>query len=295
VKCDLHVHSYFSGPCTTPVVGKLCRESYSAPDKIYTRLKHRGMNLFTLTDHDSIEGAEMLRSHPDFFVSEELTCKMPSGSEVHIGVYDVSERQHPQLLRRRGDLVALLMYLSEQRLFFSVNHVFSSLTGERHLEDFEWFERYFPNFEIKNGHMLDRANLDAAKLAKQWGKIGIGGSDAHALPSVATAYTEVPGARDKQEFFDGLRNGLGRVAGSSGCFSKLTLDVYVIAGEMMREKMWTSLLAPLAVLIPGFTLWNYCEEWLFCRRWAPQVLSQPQTKNRCHWISGPQNVAEESL
>jgi predicted metal-dependent phosphoesterase TrpH len=295
VKCDLHVHSYFSGPCTTPLVGKLCRESYSPPEKIYARLKRRGMNLFTLTDHDSIEGGEMLRGFPNFFASEELTCKMPSGSEVHIGVYDVSERQHIQLLQRRNDLVALLMYLSECRLFFSVNHVFSSLTGRRHLEDFEWFERYFPTFETRNGHLLERANQDAAQLAKQWGKIGIGGSDAHALPSVGAAYTEVPGARDKQEFFDGLRNGIGRVAGESGCFTKLTFDVYVIAGEMMREKMWTSLLSPLGLLIPAFTFWNYYEEWLFRRRWAPQVLSQPQAKKRCHWISGPQNVAEESL
>ena len=295
MKCDLHVHSYFSGPCTTPIVGKLCRESYSPPEKIYAVLKRRGMDLFTLTDHDSIEGSEMLRSHPNFFASEELTCKMPSGSEVHIGVYDVSEGQHLQLLPRRNDLVALLMYLSEQRLFFSVNHVFSGLTGRRYLEDFEWFERYFPTFETRNGHMLDRANQDAAQLAKQWGKIGVGGSDAHALPSVGTAYTEVPGVRDKQEFFDGLRNGIGRVAGTSGCFTKLTRDVYVIAGEMMREKMWTSLLSPFALLIPGFTFWNYCDELLFRRRWAPQVLRQPQTKNRCHWISGPQNVAEESL
>jgi hypothetical protein len=70
------------------------------------------MDLFTLTDHDSIEGAEKLRSQPNFFVSEELTCRMPSGTEVHIGVYDVSEKQHVQLLQRRSDLVALLMYRS---------------------------------------------------------------------------------------------------------------------------------------------------------------------------------------
>jgi len=253
------------------------------------------MNLFTLTDHDSIDGAEKLRSHSNFFVSEELTCKMPSGTEVHIGVYDLSDRQHVQLQQRRSDLVALLMYLTEKRLFFSINHVFSSVTGRRHIDDFSWFYEYFPAFEIKNSHMLERANQDAAKLAKQWGKIGIGGSDAHALPSVGTAYTEVPGARDKKEFFEGLRNGAGRVAGESGCFTKLTRDVCVIACEMMREKMWTTALSPLAILIPGFTFWNYCDERLFSRRWAPQVLRQPESKKRLPWISGPQTVAEEYL
>ncbi len=143
--------------------------------------------------------------------------------------------------------------------------------------------------------MLARANADAAKLAEQWGKIGIGGSDAHALPSVGTAYTEVPGARDKNEFFEGLRNGQGRVAGESGCFTKLTRDVYVIAYEMMRENMWTRLLSPLAILIPGFTYWNYCSERMFARQWAPQILDQQETKKPLRWFAEPQMMAEEFL
>ena len=80
MKCDLHVHSYFSGLCTTPFVRKFCRESYSDPREVYAVLKERGMNLVTLTEHDSIESAEVLRKHKDFFVSEEVTCRMPSGS-----------------------------------------------------------------------------------------------------------------------------------------------------------------------------------------------------------------------
>ena len=212
----MHVHSYFSGPCTTPFARRFCRESYNDPDQVYSLLERRGMNLFTLTDHDSIDGAEKLRGRPGFFLSEELTCRMPSGTEVHIGVYDFHERQHVQLQQRRNDLVALLMYLSERRIFFSINHVFSSLTGRRDREDFAWFQEYFPAIETRNSHMLEATNGRAARLATQWDKIGIGGSDAHALPSVGTAFTEVPGARDKEEFFAGLRNGVGRVCGESG-------------------------------------------------------------------------------
>ena len=203
MRCDLHVHSYFSGPTTTPFARNFCRESYSNPHDVYSLLHRRGMNLFTLTDHDSIEGTEQLRQHPDFFVSEELTCKMPSGTEVHIGVYDITDRQHLQLQQRRNDLVSLLMYLTERRLFFSINHVFSAVTGRREREDFAWFQEYFPAVETRNSHMLESANQRAAQLAKQWDKIAIGGSDAHALPSAGTAYTEVPGARDKEEFFAG--------------------------------------------------------------------------------------------
>jgi len=272
----MHVHSYYSGLCTTPFVKKFCRESYSDPDGVYSALRRRGMNLFTLTDHDCIEGSERLRHHPDFFLSEELTCRMPSGTEVHIGVYDLHERQHEQLLRRRNDILSLVMYLSERKLFFSINHVFSSLTGPRELEDFSWFEEYFPAIEIHNSHMLESANGSAARLARQWKKIGIGGSDAHAMPSVGLAYTEVPGARNKDEFFAGLRQGMGRVAGDSGSFARLTRDVLIITGALMREKAWTTLLAPMGLLIPLATALNYVEEAGFNRRWAAKILDRPE-------------------
>ena len=278
MKCDMHVHSYFSGPCTTPVVSRICRESYSDPDEVYATLERRGMNLFTLTDHDCIEGSERLRRHPNFFLSEELTCRMPSGTEVHVGVYDFHERQHEQLQRRKNDIVSLVMYLTERQLFFSINHVFSSLTGARELEDFSWFEEFFPAIEVHNSHMLESANSSAARLAERWNKIGLGGSDAHALPSVGLAYTEVPGARNKEEYFAGLRAGMGRVAGDSGSFARLTRDVFLIGKEMMREKTWTMLLAPLGLLIPAATALNYFEEGAFERRWTEKVLGQPAAK-----------------
>ncbi|HXQ26393.1 MAG TPA: PHP domain-containing protein [Candidatus Acidoferrales bacterium] len=293
MKCDLHVHSYFSGPCTTPFVGRFCRESYSDPEQVYSLLGRRGMNLFTLTDHDSIEGSEKLRRHPDFFLSEELTCRMPSGTEVHIGVYDFHERQHAQLQQRRNDLVALLMYLTERRLFFSINHIFSSVTGRREREDFAWFQEYFPAIETHNSHMLESTNGHAAALARQWDKIAIGGSDAHALASVGTAFTEVPGARDKEEFFAGLKAGMGRVGGESGSFSRLTRDVFLIAFEMMREKSWTTLLTPLAVLVPAVTYLNYRADNSFGRLWAAQVLHQPESRKRSRWIAVPRPAAEE--
>jgi len=292
----MHVHSYFSGPCTSPrFLGPICRECYSDPEEVYELLSERGMGLFTLTDHDSIEGSEALRGRKNFFLSEELTCRMPSGTEVHIGVYDFHERQHEQLRRRRNDLVGLLMYLTERRLFFSINHVFSGLTGKREREDFAWFQNYFPAVETRNGHMLEETNARASEFAATWEKIGIGGSDAHALPSAGLTYTEVPGARDKEEFFAGLREGEGKVGGESGCFAKLTRDVMVIARELMRERMWTMAMTPLAALIPAITYWNYVEEKTFQRRWAQQILGQEKTRRRPRWISLPQAAPQAAI
>jgi len=39
-----------------------------------------------VTDHDSIEVAESMRKYPDFFLSEEVTVRMPSGTELHLAL-----------------------------------------------------------------------------------------------------------------------------------------------------------------------------------------------------------------
>lgn len=272
MRCDLHVHSYYSGRAQDAMMGALCRECYSRPEDLYATLKRRGMNLITLTDHDSIEGCEPLRRHADFFVSVEATCRMPSGTRIHVGVYDITERQHIEIQRRRDDLVSLLMYLTEHRLFFAVNHVFSALTGRRVREDFGWFDEYFPAMETLNGLMAAENNRQAVRLARRTRKIALGGSDAHTLASAGTAYTEFLGATTKDDFFGALRQGLGKPRGESGGYWKLTRDVFLIAGEMMRESRWKTILAPLGLLIPVYMLGNYAAESLFVRRWAAQVI-----------------------
>jgi predicted metal-dependent phosphoesterase TrpH len=268
MKCDLHVHSYHSGMCEVPVLNRICRECYTAPEELYAVLRRRGMDLVTLTDHDSIDGAEPLRRFHRFFLSEEVTCRMPSGTQAHIGVYDISERHHTEIQRRRNDLQSLLAYLAEQRLFFSVNHLFSGLTGTRALEDFDWFESLFPAYETRNGQMLPGHNRSAEAIAQRLGKTAIGGSDAHAVGSAGTAYTVVEGARTKAEFLRGLRSGRAVVGGEHGSYAKLTRDVFAIAGAMMRHDPWTYFLAPLAPVIPLYTLAVLWHEAGFARRWS---------------------------
>src|SRR3989440_11512288 len=213
MRCDVHVHSIASGMFSVPGLNRICRESYNDPGEVYDRLKRMSMSLVTITDHASIDGAQTLRHHPDFFLSEEVTVRMPSGTEMHMGVYNLTERDHMDIQRRANDFVALLMYLTERKLLFSVNHVFSGLTGRREAEDFAWFESYVPAYEARNGQMWRKSNESAAHLAARLGKIAIAGSDAHALSGVGLTYTEVPGARTAGEFFAGLRSGWGRVRG----------------------------------------------------------------------------------
>jgi predicted metal-dependent phosphoesterase TrpH len=231
------------------------------------------MDLVTLTDHDSIGGAEELRRYKDFFVSEEVTCRMPSGTEVHLGVYDITERQHWNINRRRNDMACLLAYLSEQQLFFAVNHVFSGITGARQAEDFDWFADYFPAVEARNGQSISAANRHATVFARRQGKVSVAGSDAHTLAYVGRTYTEVPGARNKDEFLAGLRAGYGRARGESGTYWKLTREVLLLCREMMRHDPWTIVFAPLLALVPAGVAVNYLHDIRFARCWGPRMNS----------------------
>jgi len=271
MRCDLHVHTTHSGMCTVPLLNRICRESYNDAGAVYEALKRRGMDLVTITDHDSIGAAEALRRHPDFFLSEEVTCRTPTGTELHMGVYGIEEKQHVELQRRRMDLPALIAYLAEQNLFFTVNHVFSSLTGPRTDLDFSFFAEHFPGIETLNGQMPAGCNRAAAELARRWNKAAVAGSDAHTLASLGLTYTDVPSARNPAEYLEGLRRRRGRMGGVSGNYWTLTAAVLEIGCSLMREKNWTVLLSPLMLAAPGETLLNVLREMAFERKWRRRL------------------------
>jgi predicted metal-dependent phosphoesterase TrpH len=271
MRCDMHVHTIHSGMCTLPLLSKVCRESYTQPGALYAHLKRSGMDLVTVTDHDSIDAAEALRRYNDFFLSEEVTCRMPSGTEIHLGVYDIAERQHVEIQRRRTDVESLAAYLDEQDLFFTINHLFSCLTGRRHVSDFDRFEALFPGFETLNGHMLRSMNRRSAELAELLAKAPVAGSDAHTLASSGLAWTSVPGARTKSEFLEGVRRGRARANGASGTYWKLTTDVLRICASMVRENPAALPLAPLALLVPAAIAVNYGLEAAFLWRWTRKL------------------------
>ena len=286
MRCDLHVHSVASGMCSTPVLNRICRESYNDAREVYERLKALGMAIVTVTDHDSIDATETLRKYPDFFLSEEVTVRMPHATEVHLGVYDLRERDHIEIQRRRNDFISLVMYLSERKLFFSVNHVFSGLTGRRDERDFDWFASYVPALEVRNGQMCAKANVAAANLAARFGKVAIAGSDSHTIAGVGLTYTEVPGARSVDEFFFGLAQGHGRIHGVDGRYTKLTADVFRIVSSLVHEKPWTLALSPLALLVPLFTAGHWLNEVRFCRKWSA-ILESCEKPTKLLWDVAP--------
>jgi predicted metal-dependent phosphoesterase TrpH len=254
--------------CTVPVLSRVCRESYNEPAALYETLKRRGMDLVTVTDHDSIDAVEELRRRPAFFLSEEVTCIMPSGTEMHAGVYGIGEHDHIELQRRRTDVQSLLAYAVERGLFVTVNHIYSSLTGPRTEDDFAIFARDFHGVETVNGQILAFANRLARDFAAQFNKPAIGGSDSHTLAGAARTFTEVPGASNAEEFLRGLRRGHGVPLGESGDYWKLTGAVWCIGASLMRDKLWMGAFGGLFAVAPVITFANYVRELAFAWYWG---------------------------
>jgi len=225
MRCDLHVHSTRSGRVDLPLLSHLGNECYSTPQAIYDRCHNVGMDLVTITDHDTVEGALEIAGLPGVFISEEVTLHLPGERRLHVGVLDIDSQQHARLTALRQDAEAFFAYCAEQRLPVCVNHPFSASAGPRQLSDLDLAFRHATLVETQNGMLPDRPNSYAAWAAEAAGLRGVGGSDAHTLTSIGHAHTEVPGARSQSEFVEGLRCGWTLPRGRGGSYARFTADI----------------------------------------------------------------------
>lgn len=117
-RVDFHIHSrasnvtdyYTSNALSIP-------ESYSDPVATYHNLRAHGMDLVTLTDHNSIDGVlELLdRGFPDVFISSEMTTTFPEdGCNIHVTVANMTEVQFREVDRLRGNVYEMIAYVDEQ-------------------------------------------------------------------------------------------------------------------------------------------------------------------------------------
>jgi predicted metal-dependent phosphoesterase TrpH len=231
MRCDLHVHSVRSGPVNLPVVGGLGNECYTTPREVYDLALSRGMDLVTISDHDTIEGALEIAHLPEVFVSEEVTVHLPDRRVLHFGALDITEEQHVQMAERSEDPEAFFAYCAETRIPLALNHPFSLSIGQRAAEDFDLALSHVGLVETHNGGMPPETNLCAQATGRAHGLAAVGGSDAHSRRAIGRTWTEVPSARTKAEFLAGLRSGWTVPGGLSGSYARLTQDVLSVVLE----------------------------------------------------------------
>ena len=228
--CDLHLHSTASAANDEWYSLSFgCPESYAEPEQQYRLCKARGMDLVTLTDHDTIAGGLTLLHHPDFFLSEEISTRFPEdGAVVHVLAWNLTVDQHDRIQAARANVYHLVELLRSERIAHACAHPLFSPNWKLSVPTLEKLLVLFPVVEGINGltdRRLERdlrellAGIDAPALramAARHGlevigdarKILVAGSDDHSLRHCASCFTAVPRARlGARAFLDAVIGG----------------------------------------------------------------------------------------
>jgi len=249
VRMDMHVHTRASDK---PVIAALaplnCPESFSPPERVYDQAKARGMDLVTITDHDTIDGALELRERgfEDFVIGEEVTVHFPEDRcKLHVLVWSLTPEQHEQIgdLGLRDDVYAFADWLTEHHLPHAFAHPLYVGNDKLTLWHLERATLLFKGFELLNGAHAEThrdtltqwlADLTPARVQRliekhdlqpRWSRIWLkattAGSDDHALLNVGCTWTEVsPVDRDAppspEEFLSLVMQGRSTVGGQPG-------------------------------------------------------------------------------
>ena len=243
LRADLHVHS-----CHSLQSGNLkflkSRDCYSRPEDVYRVAKSRGMDLVTITDHDSIQGGvAFLDGHPeaeDFFLSEEVSCRFPGTDlEVHLGAYGVTERVHADVQRLRGNVFDVAAALTEAGVFFSLNHLLHFYRNQVPVREYLTLLEHVPALETRNGTMLPAHNALVARVAEGWRRgarplASVAGSDAHTLRRIGSTWTAAPGPT-AGDFLGNLALGHGIVGGAHGSALCVAVDAYAVIGSYVAS------------------------------------------------------------
>ncbi len=264
-RADLHLHSRYSDRSSEWLFRRLnVPASHSQPRALYERLRERGMNFCTLTDHDRIEGCLEIADRPGVFLSESVTTRFPRDRvKVSVLVWGLTERQHAEVQAARENIFDLQALLQKENLAHAVAHPLYRPGDRLQVAHVERLLLLFRHFEGLNG-LRDRLNSEtmsfllgrltpeimerlAAKHglapthAESWRKVRVGGSEDYGGLFAASAYTETPDAPDVATFLEHLRAGRCEPRGKGG--EPLTLShslyqtLYTYAKERFGPRM----------------------------------------------------------
>lgn len=263
-RVDLHCHSKYSDRTDEWLLRAVkAPESVMEPLEIYRLCRRRGMGFVTISDHDRIAGALEIAHLPGAFVSCEVTVAFPEdGCEIHCLALGISEEQHREIDRLRGDLYAFRDYTWEQGIVTSVAHPFYRVNDLLTIDHLEKLLLLFERFEARNGihdgggnalvekllaglgpedveRMAGRQDL-APRGVRPWAKHVTGGSDDHGGLYLATTWTETPDAADVPELLGRLRTGASAPGGAGGSTHRLAQSIYAIADGWCEQRLGAS-------------------------------------------------------
>ncbi len=267
---DLHVHSSHSNkPYSWFLRSGGAAECYTAVDEVYTTARRRGMDLVTLADHDTIDGAlELCARHPgDTFVSVEISARFPDdGCIVHVIAIDLTEAQHRELQVLRRSIYELAAYLHAQQIAHFWCHPLSQVNGRLTRAHLEQCFLMFKAIEVRNGtrdtaherRLIEITDRFTPALLESWAHLyprapwhnraarwaRVGGSDDHGSLAIARAYTRYEGEATVAALTAALRSGATSPGGEAATGTTLAHNVYGVLAGYLHASGQTGLSSP---------------------------------------------------
>jgi len=274
-RIDLHLHSRASTDTGSWFLNTtLMPESFVIPEDAYATCKRRGMDLVTLTDHNTISGALEIAHHPDVVIGVEITAMFPSDRvPVHVLAWGVDEPAWDDLSRARENLFDLVTELESRNIPHALAHPLHRVGDTLSVEHIEQCLLLFRMWEGRNGARPQGSNEVAVRIAQSASpqllarlaeKHGIAprtdgppaltaGSDDHSLLETAGTWTITPVAQSPDELLAHLRSGAVAMGGGHGsatalahAIGTLPLKRYLMTGATDLPPQLRNILADVA-------------------------------------------------
>jgi glycosyltransferase involved in cell wall biosynthesis/predicted metal-dependent phosphoesterase TrpH len=249
-RADMHVHSTASELSKLGIQRSLSLpECATPPEEVYTLAKRQGMDFVTITDHDTIAGAQAIAHYPDTFISEELTVAFRGEPQaVHVLCYGIDSDDHDWLQAHNDDVEACADYLHATGIAVALAHPFYAVGAPLTARHRRRLAELFPIWETRNGSRAKELNLPAFVYIETHGGTAIGGSDDHAGIDIGRTFTETPPAATPAEFLAHVRAGRADAHGAQGSAAKWTHAAMALAIRSLGDEETTERPNPAAVL-----------------------------------------------
>lgn len=257
-RIDLHLHSRASTDTGSWFLSRaVMPESFVDPHVAYATCKRRGMDLVTLTDHNTISGALEIAHHPDVVVGVEITTWFPEDRvPLHVLAWGIDDALWADLDRARASLYELIDVLEARDVPHALAHPLHRVGDELTADHLERCLLLFRLWEGRNGYRPQIGNDVAVRIAQSAGVALLerlaakhditprtagppaltGGSDDHSVLEAAGTWTVTPRADTPGALLDHLRAGRTTPGGRHGSPTALAHSV----GTLFLTQLTTS-------------------------------------------------------
>jgi predicted metal-dependent phosphoesterase TrpH len=209
LRFDLHIHSKYSF------------DSFSDPNDIIEKAKMKGINVISITDHNSMKVHSIIPKNTDVTVIPGMEISTTKGDIIGIFLKEPINKR---------DFLEVVDEIRKQDGIIVLPHPYRRKCDPQDLIE------HIDLIEIKNGRLRSNRNMEAYRLYKKTESAlkPISGSDAHACFEIGSVITEIDGiAEDMDEIRKMLLKNDRRIQGNGSPY--LLAHTYSFTASIIKR------------------------------------------------------------